>query len=143
MWHALGRPVLGAATVPPRQRPASQNPTVSFYVSRTRADARPRCQDDKAVALPKANLWRLILLAAVANVSGLLFGYDASSINDVRAAAARRAAFVSPGVLTRGTQALPIITKEFGLNSVMQGQVVSVLTLGGATRCVLVDDPRF
>ena len=52
----------------------------------------------------------------------------------------RPAAHAQAG-LTRGTQALPIITKEFGLNSVMQGQVVSVLTLGGAMRCVFVIEP--
>jgi MFS family permease len=59
------------------------------------------------------------VLACIASLSGLLFGYDASSIND----------------------ALPLITDHFGLSQTMKGNVVSVLLLGAVVGSMLAGFP--
>ena len=58
-------------------------------------------------------------LAVVASLSGVLFGYDASSIND----------------------ALPLLSDHFGLSDSMEGVVVSVLLLGAVFGALLAGVP--
>lgn len=61
----------------------------------------------------------ITVLAVVASLSGLLFGYDASSIND----------------------ALPLIKDEFALSDSMKGNVVSILLLGAVIGSLVAGIP--
>lgn len=105
---------------------------------------------------PKSLVLALVL---VASLSGVLFGYDASSINDacVPSAASQRAPrrLRCPRCLRACTHAayspfpypdpwpcrLPLIKDEFGLSESMEGIVVSVLLLGAVVGALLAGIP--